>query len=161
LGSQQHGDRSWDRRGRRDWRDDDNHRREWERNRHDDRYRRYWHTHRDFDRPRYRDWRHVRHGYYFDDGYAHIVGGYYGRRYHWWNYGGWHRPHRRWSIGYVIPIWLYWEPVPWDLYYMLPPAPYGCRYVYADGDILLVAIATGIILDALLYDGDYYDDRYY
>jgi hypothetical protein len=34
---------------------------------------------------------------------------------------------------------------------MLPPAPYGCRYVYADGDILQVAIATGIILDALLY----------
>ena len=118
---------------------------------------------RDFDRPRYSDWRHVRHGYYFDDGYARIVGGYYHRHYYWWNYGGWHRPYRRWSIGYVIPYWLYWEPVPWDLYYMLPPAPYGCRYVYADGDILLVAIVSGIILDALLYDGGdyYYDDRYY
>lgn len=150
------GGRDWGRDGRRDWRDDDRHRQEWDRGRRDSRYDRYRRTHRDFDRPRYSDWRHVRHGYYFDAGYSHIVYSYYGRRYYWWSYDGWRRPYRRWSVGYGIPSWLYWEPLPWDLYYRLPPAPYGCRYVYADGDILLVAIATGIILDALLYEDGYY-----
>lgn len=150
------GGRDWGRDGRRDWHDDDRHRQEWDRGRRDSRYDRYRRTHRDFDRPRYNDWRHVRHGYYFDSGYSQIVYSYYGRRYYWWSYDGWSRPHRRWSVGYGIPSWLYWEPLPWDLYYRLPPAPYGCRYVYADGDILLVAIATGIILDALLYEDGYY-----
>jgi hypothetical protein len=145
------GGRDWDRDGRRGWRDDDNHRGEWDRGRGDSRYRPYRNTHRDFSRPRYQDWRHVRHGYYFDRGYAIIVGGYYGRDYYWWGYDGWRRPYRRWAVGYVIPSWLWWEPVPWDLFSRRPPAPYGCRYVYADGDILLVAIATGIIIDALLY----------
>ena len=98
----------------------------------------------------------MRHGYYFDYGYSQIVYGYYGRNYYWWSYDGWSRPYRRWSVGYVIPSWLYWEPLPWDLYYRLPPAPYGCRYVYADGDILLIAIASGIILDALMYEDGYY-----
>jgi hypothetical protein len=155
------GGRDWGQYGRRDWRDDDNHRRDWDRNRHDSRYDRYRNSHRDFDRPRYSDWRHVRNGYYFDRGYASIVHGYYGRNYYWWSYDGWRRPYRRWSVGYYMPAWLYWEPLPWDLYYRLPPAPYGCRYVYADGDILLVAIATGIIIDALLYADDYDDDYYY
>jgi hypothetical protein len=151
-GRDQRGGRDWGRDGRRDWADNDHWRRDWDRGRHDARYRPYWNTHRDFQRPRYNDWRRVRHGYYFDYGYASIVRGYYGRDYYWWSYDGWHRPYRRWSVGYVIPDWMWWEPVPWDLYYRLPPAPYGCRYVYSDGDILLVAIATGIILDALLYN---------
>jgi len=150
------GGRDWGRDGRRDWRDDDRHRQEWDRGRHDSRYDRYRRSHRDFDRPRYNDWRHVRHGYYFDYGYSQIVYGYYGRHYYWWSYDGWSRPYRRWSVGYMIPSWLYWEPLPWDLYYRLPPAPYGCRYVYADGDILLIAIASGIILDALMYEDGYY-----
>src|SRR5262249_50445231 len=133
-----------------------------DRNRHDSRYRPYWNSHRDFRSPRYSDWRRIRHGYYFDRGYASILSGYYGRDYYWWSYSGWQRPYRRWSVGYAMPSWLWWEPVPWDLYYRLPPAPYGCRYVYADGgDILLVAIASGIILDALLYNDDYYGDDYY
>jgi hypothetical protein len=141
----------WGRDGRRDWRDDDRHRGDWDRGRNDPRYRPYRNTHRDFSRPRYSDWRHVQHGHYFDHGYVYIVSGYYGRRYNWWGFDGWQRPYRRWSVGYLIPAWLYWEPVPGDLYYRLPPAPYGCCYVYADGDILLIAIATGLILDALLY----------
>ncbi|MEZ6022645.1 MAG: hypothetical protein R3C16_04335 [Hyphomonadaceae bacterium] len=149
------GGRDWDRDGRRGWVDNDSNRRDWDRRRHDTRYRPYYNTHRDFSRPRYNDWRHVRHGYYFDRGYSSIVSVYFGRTYYWWGYDGWRRPYRRWAVGYAIPAWLYWEPVPWDLYYRLPPAPYGCRYVYADGDILLVAIATGIILDALLYEGYY------
>lgn len=150
------GGRDWGHDGRRDWADNDHWRQDWDRGRHDHRYRPYWNTHSDFARPRYHDWRRVRHGYYFDHGYARILSRYYRRDYYWWSYDGWRRPYRDWRVGYVIPDWLWWEPLPWDLYYMLPPAPYGCRYIYADGDILLIAIASGIILDALLYDSGYY-----
>jgi hypothetical protein len=146
--------------GRRDgdWRRDGDGRRDWAHNdwnrdtrRDDDRYRRWRHTHRDFDRPRYRDWRHVRHGYYFDRGYALIVAGFFGHNYYWWGYDGWRRPYRHWAVGYVLPAWIYWEPVPYDLYYRLPPAPYGCRYILVDRDILLIVVSTGLILDALMY----------
>jgi len=113
--------------------------------------RRYGATHHDFHRPRYDSWRRVPYGGYFDYGYAHILHSYYGRNYYWWSYDGWRRPYRNWRVGYLLPAWIYWEPVPYDLYYRLPPAPYGCRYVYVDGDILLIAISTGIILDALLW----------
>ncbi|MBY0564268.1 MAG: hypothetical protein K2P58_08785 [Hyphomonadaceae bacterium] len=137
----------------RDWRRDDHGRdwREWRWDRDDHRYARWRHTHRDFDRPRYRDWRHVRHGYYFDWGYAQIVSAFWGYRYHWWSYDGWRRPHRPWYVGGYLPDWVYWEPVPWDLYWRLPPPPYGCRYIVVDRDILLISLSTGIILDALLY----------
>jgi len=151
---------------RRDWNKPDNARddrnrgdrgNQWTNNDHydgrrdDPRYDRYRNTHRDFDHPRFSDWRNVPRGGYFDDGYARIVGGYYHHNYYWWSYGGWDRPYRRWEVGYILPDYLDWEPLPYDLYYELPPAPYGCRYVMVDGDILLIALSTGIILDALMY----------
>lgn len=43
---------------------------------------------------------------------------------------------------------------PYDLHYQLPPAPYGCRYILVDGDILLIG-ATGLVLDALLVLSSY------
>lgn len=137
----------------RDWRRDDQGRdwQEWHWDRNDHRYARWRHTHRDFDRPRYRDWRHVRHGYYFDWGYAQIVSSFWGYNYYWWSYDGSRRPHRRWHVGDYLPHWVYWEPLPWDLYWRLPPPPYGCRYIVVDRDILLISLSTGIILDALLY----------
>lgn len=116
-----------------------------------DRYNRWRSNHRDWDRPRYRDWRQVHHGHYFDRGYALIVGGYWGHNYFWWGYDGWRRPHRPWRVGYILPYDLYWEPIPYDLYYRLPPAPYGCRYVLVGRDVLLIAVSTGLILDALYY----------
>jgi hypothetical protein len=137
------GHNQWANNNNGDWRND--HRRD------DHRYNRHRGSHRDFDNPRYRDWRQVRYGSYFDLGYSRIVGSYFHRNYYWWSYGGWHRPHRRWSVGYIFPSYLFWEPVPYDLYYDLPPEPYGCRYVMYDGDILLIVISTGIILDALMY----------
>jgi hypothetical protein len=93
----------------------------------------------------------VRRGYYFDRGYVTIVHGYFGWNYHWWGYDGWRRPYRPWRVGYYLPYDIYWEPLPWDLYYRLPPAPYGCRYVMVDRDILLIVVETGLILDALMY----------
>ncbi len=91
------------------------------------------------------------HGRYFDDGYVRIFHGYYGYRYRPWGYSNWHRPYRRWSVGLILPSYLYWDPLPYDLYYQLPPAPYGCRYVLVDRDVLLIVISTGLILDALVY----------
>jgi Ni/Co efflux regulator RcnB len=93
----------------------------------------------------------VRYGYYFDDGYAFILRGFFGHNYYWWNYPNWRRPHRAYYVGYPFPDYLYWEEVPYELYYRLPPAPYGCRYVMVDRDVLLISLATGIILDALVY----------
>jgi len=93
----------------------------------------------------------VRHGYYFDRGYTIIVHNYFGWNYNWWGYDGWRRPYRPWRVGYYLPDDIWWEPLPYDLYYRLPPAPYGCRYVMVDRDILIVAIASGIVLDALMY----------
>lgn len=44
-------------------------------------------------------------------------------------------------------------------YYQLRRPPRGHRWIRANGDFLLVALTTGIILDALTYDR--YDDGYY
>lgn len=136
------------------WRDNNN----WSNNhwgdhgRHDDRYRRWWYTHNDFYQPRWNDWRHVRHGSYFDFGYINIVTGYWGYdNYRSWSYPYWRRPYRSYVVGYVLPYDIWWEEVPYDLYWRLPPAPYGCRYLMVDRDILLVVISTGLILDAILY----------
>lgn len=137
-----------------DWR-----RWDWDRNNHH--YDRWRHTHRDFYRPRYDDWRHVRHGYYFDDGYRSIVRLFFGWDYYWWSYPNWRRPYRPWRVGYYLPDYIWWEPVPYDLYWRLPPAPYGCRYIMVDRDILLISVSDGRILDALLYNDRYARDRYY
>ena len=107
--------------------------------------------HPDWDRPRYDNWQRIPRGGYFDFGYARIFGSYYGWNYRWWNYPGWNRPYRRYIVGGYLPDYLFWDPIPYDLYYDLPPAPYGCRYVMVDRDVLLVVVATGLILDALVY----------
>lgn len=93
-------------------------------------------------------------GRYFDNSYARIVGGYYGGNYRWWSYPSWRRPYRPYAVGYVLPAYIDWYPVPYDLHYQLPPAPYGCRYILVDGDILLIG-ATGLVLDALLVLSSY------
>ena len=133
--------RAWHSDGRR-WRDSDWDRGEW---------RRYAHTHRDFRHPRYTDWRRVPRGRYFDDGYARIARGYFGHSYYWWNAPGWRRPYRPYRVGYALPRTIYWDYLPYDFYYRLPRAPHGCRYVAVDRDIVLIVIATGLVLDALLY----------
>lgn len=133
------------------WGGDDNRDRDWRKH---ERWRQHAHLQRDFDHPRYIDSRHVPYGRYFDNSYARIVGGYYGGNYRWWSYPSWRRPYRPYAVGYVLPAYIDWYPVPYDLYYQLPPAPYGCRYILVDGDILLIG-ATGLVLDALLVLSSY------
>jgi Ni/Co efflux regulator RcnB len=41
------------------------------------------------------------------------------------------------------------------VYYGLAPAPPGYRWVYADGDFVLMALATGLIANVIAHGYDY------
>jgi Ni/Co efflux regulator RcnB len=80
------------------------------------------------------------------------------------------RNHRRWNWvrGHRFD-WHYYRPHynyvdNWSYYHLRRP-PRGYRWIRIDSDYLLVAIATGIILEILAhndhYDDYYYDDYYY
>ncbi|WP_374604147.1 RcnB family protein [Arenimonas sp.] len=58
----------------------------------------------------------------------------------------------RWSVGHRMPPAYYGRPYYVDYgSYRLPPPPYGHRWVRSDRDVVLVALATGLVLD-VLYD---------
>ncbi|HEX5694571.1 MAG TPA: RcnB family protein [Arenimonas sp.] len=60
--------------------------------------------------------------------------------------------HVRWNVGHRMPAAYYGRPYYVDYHaYRLPPPPYGHRWVRSDRDVVLVAIATGLVLD-VLYD---------
>lgn len=67
----------------------------------------------------------------------------YPKRYHY------HPHHRRWSIGRPLPRGVVYHHV-YHNHHHLRPAPRGYRYVSVDGDILLMSIATGLIINAVL-----------
>ncbi|GAB2669157.1 hypothetical protein GCM10027193_23840 [Arenimonas aestuarii] len=172
-------DRREDRRGnrgnhrddRRDWRADrgserherhdrrDNHR-DWRADRREDRHdgrhdRREWRQDRRDDR---RDWRHDRR---HDRHYARHDDRRW-RGYQWrpeyryrastrYVYPSGHR-YVRWGVGHRMPPAYYSRPYYVDYSrYQLPPPPYGHRWVRSDRDVVLVALATGLVLD-VLYD---------
>lgn len=122
-------DNRWDRRDdRRDYRWDRRH------DRHDD-----W---------GYRGWDRGRHnGYYYRDTwyYGAPPRAYYGDRYY--------RPdYRHWERGYYAPRY-YRDRVVYDYRdYGLRHPPRGYRWVRADHDYLLIAIATGLIADVIIND---------
>jgi Ni/Co efflux regulator RcnB len=62
----------------------------------------------------------------------------------------------RWGVGHRLPPAWYGPAyyVDYGVYGLAPP-PYGYRWVRVDNDVLLVAIATGIIAD-ILSDFYYY-----
>ena len=160
------------REGRRDWRDDrredrreNRHdrredRRDWRADRRDDRHdrrddRRDWRHDRRDDR---RDWRddrrdnrrYVRHddrrwrGYHWRPEYRYRAPARY-------VYPSGYR-HVRWTVGHRMPPAYYSRPYYVDYHaYRLPPPPYGYRWVRSDRDVVLVALATGLVLD-VLYD---------
>ncbi|GGA84027.1 hypothetical protein GCM10011521_22990 [Arenimonas soli] len=174
-------DRRDDRRGnrddrrddRRDWRadrrDDRNDRRD---GRRDDRNHR-----RDDRRDDRRDWRHdnrndpryVRQGRHDNRNYVRHDNRHYVRHddRRWRGYQ-WRPEHRfraparyvypsghryvRWGVGHRMPPAYYGRPYYVDYNrYRLPPPPYGHRWVRSDRDVVLVALATGLVLD-VLYD---------
>lgn len=57
---------------------------------------------------------------------------------------------RQWQVGQVLQRHVIYYEVPAPLAIRFGPPPYGHRYVRVDGDVLLIAIATGLIVDALL-----------
>lgn len=145
-------DRRDDRRDFRDERHDD--RRDWRRGEYDDlrQYRqdrrddrrdfrndRRWDRHdRDWwrGRPDFRDYRGARHGHWYAPGYGYyrVEPRYYGNS---------------WRRGAYLPSSYHRYYVSDPYFYGLRPAPRGHRWVHADNDILLVALATGLIADVL------------
>lgn len=121
---------------RREWRQD---RREWRRDHRPDRHHDRWARHdRDWwrGRPEFRDYAGPRRGYWYAPGYGyHRVE----PRYHGY----------RWRRGHVLPPAYRGYYVRDPRYYGLRPAPRGYRWVHANHDILLVALATGIIAEVV------------
>lgn len=75
-------------------------------------------------------------------------------------YGTYYRPHgyysHRWMRGERLPPAFYARPyvvTNWG-YYGLRPPPRGYHWVRVDGDVVLAAIATGIVLDSVF---DFFD----
>jgi len=146
---------------RRDWRADN--RNDRQDHRQDRRFARYDNRHdrRDVRHDRRddrRDWRHDRRD---DRRYAR----HNDRR---WRGHQWHPQYRyraparyvypsghryvRWNVGHRMPPAYYGRPYYVDYHaYHLPPPPYGHRWVRSDRDVVLVALATGLVLD-VLYD---------
>lgn len=130
-----HDRREW-REDRRDWRRDHRHdRRDWRAERRHDRWdrrdRNWWRG-----RPEFRDYAGPRRGYWYAPGYGyHRVE----PRYHAY----------RWRRGHVLPPAYRGYYVRDPYYYGLRPAPRGYRWVHANNDILLVALATGIIAEVV------------
>ncbi len=123
-------DRSHDRRDfredRRDHRQDFRRDQRWDRNNRD-----WWRGRNDF-----RDYRGARNGYWYAPsyGYYQVEPRYYGQR---------------WQRGHYLPnsYRSYYVRDPYA--YGLRPAPRGYRYVHAGNDIVLIAVATGLIASVL------------
>lgn len=56
---------------------------------------------------------------------------------------------RKWRIGRPLPREVVYYDLPPALVVQLGPPPMGYRYVRVAGDILLIAVGTGMVLDAL------------
>jgi Ni/Co efflux regulator RcnB len=87
------------------------------------------------DRRGHDGWRHDDRRYSYDRGYHRAGPRYYS------HYGRWERGHRYRGPTYVVRDYSY---------YRLRPPPRGYHWVHANNEYLLVAIATGIILDIAL-----------
>ena len=107
---------------RRDFRND----RRWDRNNRD-----WWRGRSDF-----RDYRGARNGYWYAPGY-----GYYRVEPRYYGYS--------WRRGAYLPSSYHRYYVSDPYFYGLRAAPRGHRWVHVDNDIVLVALATGIIADIL------------
>lgn len=61
---------------------------------------------------------------------------------------------REWQMGRPLPREVTYYPVPRPLAVQIGAPPSGYRYVRVAGDILLIAIATGLVVDAIQDMGD-------
>lgn len=56
---------------------------------------------------------------------------------------------KKWRVGYQLPREVIFYSVPAPLVVRIGPPPAGQRYVRVAGDILLIAIGTGLVIDAI------------
>lgn len=56
---------------------------------------------------------------------------------------------KKWRVGYPLPREVIYYTVPAPLVVQIGPPPAGHRYVRVAGDILLLAIGTGMVVDAI------------
>ncbi|MDP1612420.1 MAG: RcnB family protein [Sulfuritalea sp.] len=56
---------------------------------------------------------------------------------------------KKWRVGYQLPRDVIYYSVPAPLVVQIGPPPSGHRYVRVAGDILLLAIGTGMVVDAI------------
>lgn len=56
---------------------------------------------------------------------------------------------KKWRRGQPLPRHIVYYELPQDLYVRLPPPPLHHRYVQVAGDILMIAIGTGMVVDAI------------
>lgn len=111
------------------------------------------------DDRRYDDRRQVEVNMYFHDDSRRIVSDYYGTRAR----AGKCPPGlakkgngcmppgqaRKWSRGHPLPTDVRYYALPPDLLYRLPPPPPRHRYVQISGDVLLIAVGTSMVVDAM------------
>lgn len=97
---------------------------------------------------------------YFHEEHREVIRNYYGRTYA----GAYRCPPgllkkhngclppghaRAWRLGYVLPPSVIYYDVEPDVLVRLGPPPSGHRFVRVAGDILLIAIGTGLVIDAI------------
>ena len=56
---------------------------------------------------------------------------------------------KKWARGAVLPAGLNYHDLPYDLLRRLPPPPPNHRYVQIAGDVLMIAIGTSMVVDAI------------
>lgn len=56
---------------------------------------------------------------------------------------------KKWSKGHALPAGVAYYPLPSDLLRRLPPPPPNHRYVQVAGDVLMIAVGTSMVVDAL------------
>jgi Ni/Co efflux regulator RcnB len=56
---------------------------------------------------------------------------------------------KKWKVGYPLPREVIYYSVPAPLVVQIGPPPSGHRYVRVAGDILMIAIGTGMVVDAI------------
>ncbi len=85
-------------------------------------------------RPEWNAYRGSRAGYWYAPGYGYRP----------YSHFGWRRG------AYVPPIYRSYYVQDWGYYGLRPPPP-GYRWIYADGNFVLMAVATGLIADLIVH----------
>ena len=96
---------------------------------------------------------------YFTDKHRSVVRSYYRDMYHTGHcppglakkHNGCMPPgqEKKWRIGYPVPPDVIVYDLPTTIVYQLGPPPIGHRYVRVASDILMIAVGTGLIVDAI------------